>query len=119
MSFHPRFRDDCTDFLFEAILSLETAEECYRFFHDLCTVNEIRAMAQRWHTAAMLNAGFTYDEITEATGVSTATISRIKRFLQYGADGYALVLKRLGDAATAGMKARHDPAGGQNKSEEQ
>jgi TrpR-related protein YerC/YecD len=75
--------------------SLRTPEECYRFFEDLCTVGELHALAQRLEVARMLREGRTYEEIGARTGMSSATISRIKRFLQYGADGYRLVLERL------------------------
>jgi len=77
-----------------AILSLETEEECENFFEDICTVGELRAMAQRLDVARMLYAGSTYDDIVAHTGASTATISRVKRCLNYGADGYTLVLEK-------------------------
>ncbi|AZR72007.1 hypothetical protein BBF96_00450 [Anoxybacter fermentans] len=91
-----RLRDRFTDQLFKAILLLENEEECYRFFEDICTVNEIKSIAQRLEVAKMLKEGATYEEIAKVTGASTATISRVKRCLNYGADGYQLVLKRLG-----------------------
>lgn len=81
--------------LFDAILSLQNREECYRFFEDLCTVGELQAMAQRLFVALLLYEGETYEQIVQKTGVSTATISRIKRFLQYGSDGYTRVLERI------------------------
>lgn len=81
--------------LFEAILTLENIEECYRFFEDICTINELQALAQRLEVAKMLNSKKTYLDIAEKTGASTATISRVNRCLVYGADGYNLVLKRL------------------------
>ncbi len=93
--YESRLKDPAVDRLFQAILSLRNEEECYRFFEDLCTVGEIRSLAQRLQVAEMLHAGMTYDEIAARTGMSTATISRIKRFLLYGADGYKLVLERL------------------------
>ena len=83
------------DELFEAILSLENREECYRFFTDVCTINEILAIAQRMQVAKLLSQGKTYSEIEEITKASTATISRINKCLVYGADGYKLVLDRL------------------------
>jgi TrpR-related protein YerC/YecD len=83
------------DQLFEAILSLRNLEECYRFFDDLCTVNELLSLSQRLEVARMLKEGATYHEIEEKTGASTATISRVKRCLQYGSDGYQLVLRRM------------------------
>lgn len=95
MSYDQRLKDPMVDRLFAAILLLETEDECYRFFQDLCTVGEIRSLALRWEVAQMLAGGSTYDEIVSKTGMSTATISRIKRFLNYGADGYRLVLDRL------------------------
>ena len=91
-----RFRDELTDRLFDAILLLESREECYRFFEDIATVAEIKALGQRLEVARMLRLGATYDEIVEKTGVSTATISRVKRCLYYGADGYAMILDRMG-----------------------
>lgn len=100
-----RFQEPRVDRLFEAILALESPEECYRFFEDLCTVGEIRALAQRFQVAEMLDGGATYEEIETKTGMSSATISRINRYLRYGADGYRLALDRLrgregrGDAA--------------------
>lgn len=97
MGYRSRFADPRIDRLFAAILSLQTPEECYRFFEDLCTVGEIQALAQRLQVAELLQAGTTYEDISARTGMSSATISRIKRFLQYGADGYQLVLARLAD----------------------
>lgn len=91
-----RLRGEGADELFAAVLRLQTIEECYRFFEDVCTIAELQAMAQRFAVAKMLAKGQTYDEIAEATGVSSATISRVKRALYYGADGYRLVLERLG-----------------------
>jgi len=82
------------DRLFQAILSLESLEECYAFFEDLCTINELNSLAQRLEVARMLRDGRTYTSIEEETGASTATISRVKRFLQYGAGGYSLILGR-------------------------
>lgn len=83
------------DFLFEAILSLETMEECRNFFDDLCTVPELKAMAQRLQVAKMLSEHQVYSEIVSETGASTATISRVNRSLSYGSDGYTAVFKRL------------------------
>ncbi|MCL6516680.1 YerC/YecD family TrpR-related protein [Alicyclobacillus sp.] len=90
-----KLRDRVLDQLFEAVLCLKTVEECYRFFDDLCTVGEVRSLAQRLEVARMLREGCTYHQIEEETGASTATISRVKRCLQYGADGYRVVLERL------------------------
>ena len=83
------------DALFEAILSLQSVEECYAFFEDACTVKEILDIAQRLRAAKMLAAGENYVEVGRATGMSTATISRVKKCLDYGKGGYALVLGRL------------------------
>jgi TrpR-related protein YerC/YecD len=92
-----RLKDDLTDSLFEAILLLETKEECYRFFQDLATVAEIKALAQRLEVARMLEEDITYNKIAEITGASSATISRVKRCLNYGADGYKMILQRLAE----------------------
>ena len=90
-----KLKDPQTDALFDAILSLQSREECYQLFEDLCTVSEIKSLAQRLHIAKLLNQGRTYSEIFEMTGVSTATISRVNRSLEYGADGYRTVLSRM------------------------
>ncbi|MCL4439815.1 MAG: YerC/YecD family TrpR-related protein, partial [Firmicutes bacterium] len=90
-----KLKDLFVDKLFEAILLLENVEECYRFFEDIATVSEIKALAQRLEVAKMLEKDSTYTAIAESTGASTATISRVKRCLNYGADGYKLVLARL------------------------
>lgn len=81
--------------LFEAVLALETMEDCYLFFDDLCTVNEMKSMAQRLEVARMLRDKQTYSQIEEETGASTATISRVKRCLNYGNGGYLAALERL------------------------
>ncbi|MBS4197275.1 YerC/YecD family TrpR-related protein [Lederbergia citri] len=83
------------DQLFEAVLSLKNVEECYRFFDDLCTINEIQALSQRLEVARMLREGKTYHKIETETGASTATISRVKRCLNYGNDTYEMVLNRI------------------------
>ena len=93
-----KIRTEAVDHLFDAILSLENKEECYQFFEDICTISELKSMSQRLEVARMLKAGHTYDEIVEQTGASTATISRVKRCLNYGADGYKTVLDRLPEA---------------------
>lgn len=90
-----KIHDQWTDELFKAILLLENTEECYNFFEDICTISEIKAMAQRLEVAKMLKEGYTYMDISEKTGASTATISRVNRSLNYGADGYRIVLERL------------------------
>ena len=81
--------------LFEAILTLETEEECFNFFEDVCTVNELLSIAQRFAVAKMLKEDNTYLEVAEKTGASTATISRVNRSLNYGKDGYELVFSRM------------------------
>ena len=90
-----KIKTDAVDFLFDAILCLKDREECYSFFEDLCTVNEILSLSQRFEVAAMLKDHKTYLEIAEKTGASTATISRVNRSLIYGNDGYSVVFKRL------------------------
>ena len=90
-----KLRTPATDYLFEAILSLESIDECYRFFEDICTINELLALSQRIEVAHMLHEQKTYSEIAEKTGASTATISRVNRALNYGNDGYDLVFERL------------------------
>lgn len=95
MAVNEKLRNPHTDALFEAMLSLESVEECYAFFEDLCTVNELKSLAQRLQVARMLRAGESYDSIVEQTGASTATVSRVKRSLVYGADGYNMVLDRI------------------------
>ncbi|HCX78462.1 MAG: YerC/YecD family TrpR-related protein [Eubacteriales bacterium] len=81
--------------LFQCILSLKDIDECYRFFEDLCTVNEVKSLAQRLEVARMLSEKSTYQRIEEATGASTATISRVKRCLEYGEGGYKEILQRI------------------------
>ena len=91
-----KLRSPATDALFEAILSLETVDECYKFFEDACTIKEILDISQRYEVARLLSEKKNYQEISKETGASTATISRVKRCLVYGADGYTLALDRLG-----------------------
>lgn len=91
-----RIKSQQVDNLFEAILQLKTMNECYRFFEDICTVKEIQSIAQRLEVAKLLTLDKTYNEIERETRASTATISRINRSLNYGADGYNIVFKRLG-----------------------
>lgn len=92
-----KIKDKETDALFEAILKLRTIEECYAFFEDICTINEIKSLAQRLEVAKMLEQKKTYSEIQQATGASTATISRVNRALSYGSDGYKMILKRINE----------------------
>ena len=86
---------EAVNHLFDAILSLENKEECYRFFEDVCTVNELLSLSQRYEVARMLRAQKTYLDITVKTGASTATISRVNRSLNYGNDGYDMVFERV------------------------
>lgn len=90
-----KIQSEEVDNLFEAILSLENEQECYSFFEDLCTVNELQALSQRFAVAKMLKEKKTYLDIAEKTGASTATISRVNRALTYGNDGYELIIERL------------------------
>ena len=92
---NPKLRTESVDFLFDSVLKLENKEECYAFFEDLCTVNELLSISQRALVAYLLRKKKTYLEIAEATGASTATISRVNRALNYGCDGYELVFDRL------------------------
>lgn len=95
MAYDSKLKREDIDELFEAILLLETEEECYRFFEDICTINELHAIAQRLQVAKLLSQKKTYGEIEEMTNASTATISRINKCLVYGADGYKVVLDKL------------------------
>lgn len=90
-----KLKSEPVDKLFDAILTLESKEECYAFFEDLCTVNELLSLSQRFEVATMLREKKTYLEIADKTGASTATISRVNRSLTYGNDGYELVFERM------------------------
>ena len=90
-----KLKDANMDFLFDSILKLETREECYKFFEDLCTVNELKSISQRVVVAKMLTEKRVYSNIVAATGASTATISRVNRSLSYGEGGYDIVFERL------------------------
>ena len=92
---NPKIHTEAVDFLFDAIMQLKSKEECYIFFEDICTINEIISLSQRFEVATMLREKKTYLEIAEKTGASTATISRVNRSLNYGNDGYDMVLGRL------------------------
>ena len=92
-----KLRTEAVDHLFDAILSLQNKEECYTFFEDVCTVNELLSLSQRFEVAKMLRDQKTYLDIAEKTGASTATISRVNRSLNYGNDGYYMVFSRLQD----------------------
>ncbi|MFW5980573.1 MAG: YerC/YecD family TrpR-related protein [Halanaerobiaceae bacterium] len=88
--------NEFTDQLFQAILSLQSKEECYQFFKDIATISEIKELGHRLEVAKMLKLGYTYNEIVDKTGVSTTTVSRVKRALEYGENGYNLILERMG-----------------------
>ena len=90
-----KWKDRLTDQLCQAILSLKTPEAAYCVLEDVATIGEIRALAQRLEVSRLLSEGYTYPQIAQQTGASTATISRVKKFLEYGADGYKIVLERL------------------------
>lgn len=90
-----KLKDEHMDALFKAVLTLENVEECYKFFEDLCTVLELKAMSQRMQVATMLVQKRVYSDIVAETGASTATISRVNRTLNYGSDGYSLVFDRM------------------------
>lgn len=92
---NPKLKDELNDQLCKAVLQLNNIDECYQFFEDICTIGELKAMAQRLEVARMLREKNTYEAIVERTGASTATISRVKRCLNYGADGYSTVLERM------------------------
>lgn len=91
----PKVKDEHLRQLYRAMVALRTEEECRGLFFDLCTIGEVHSLAQRLEVARMLQEGFTYQQIEAGTGASTATISRVKRFLYYGAGGYKMVLSRL------------------------
>ena len=97
-----KLKNENTDLLFKAILTLKTVDECYAFFDDLCTVAELKAMSQRYAVARMLDEGEIYTKIVDQTGASTATISRVNRALNYGSDGYALTIERLKENGSEG-----------------
>lgn len=94
-----KLRTEAVDQLFDAILTLKNKEECYQFFEDLCTVNELMSLSQRFGVALMLEDKKTYVDIAKKTGASTATISRVNRALTYGVDGYELVFNRMKNQA--------------------
>ena len=92
-----KLRTDDVSQLFEAVLCLKDTEECFDFFEDICTINELLSLAQRFEVARMLRGHKTYLEIAEKTGASTATISRVNRSLNYGNDGYDMVFERMNE----------------------
>jgi len=95
MAYNSKFKKKNIDELFEAVLLLEDEEDCYRFFEDICTINEIHSIAQRLEVAKLLSEKNTYNNIEKITGASTATISRINKCLVYGAEGYQRILARI------------------------
>ncbi len=101
-----KMKDEKLDFLFNAILTLETVEDCYCFFEDLCTVSELQEMSRRMQAARMLRSNAVYADIAAQTGLSTATISRVNRCLKYGNDGYNKVLDTLEANHRAGVSDR-------------
>lgn len=90
-----KFRTELTDHLFRAVLSLESIDECYKFFEDVCTIKEIQEIAQRLEVARLLKEGKPYNDVAKETGASTATISRVNKCISYGSGGYSIVLERL------------------------
>ena len=97
MSYESKMKSEELNELFRAVLTLQDGEACYRFFEDLCTIQELQAMGQRLTVARLLKLGVTYQEVAAQTGASTTTISRVNRCLHYGADGYNRVLDQLED----------------------
>ena len=91
-----KLRNPSVDRLFQTILNLQTVEDCYAYFEDLCTIKEIRDMAQRLDTAILLDQGVSYQKITQQVGISTATIGRVSKCLNYGTGGYRAAIDRLG-----------------------
>ena len=112
-----KIKTEAVDHLFQAILTLKSPEECYLFFEDVCTINELLSLSQRYEVAKMLREGSTYLEIAEKTGASTATISRVNRSLNYGNDGYDMALKRM-QGGESGQKAEKETTG-EARAEEQ
>lgn len=96
-----KFQSESMDRLFRSILALESVEECYEYFSDLCTIKELQDMAQRLDTAVLLSEGASYQEITQKVGMSTATIGRVSRALNYGSGGYRKVIQRLNEEEEA------------------
>ena len=90
-----KIKTEAVDHLFDAILTLKTPEECYKFFEDLCTVPELKALSQRLQVAKMLDEQYVYSDIVKETGASTATISRVNRCIQYGPGGYEHQLQKI------------------------
>ncbi len=95
MSYVSKLKNEDLDRFFETVLSLKTLDECYMYFEDICTINELAAISQRLKVALLLKDRHTCQDISNNTGVSTATISRVNRCLQYGTGGYDMVIKRI------------------------
>lgn len=108
VTMNQKIHTEAVSYLFEAILSLKDENECYTFFEDVCTINELLSLAQRFEVAAMLRAGQTYLDIAEKTGASTATISRVNRSLNYGNDGYDMAFSRISPAPSLQKKKEQD-----------
>ena len=102
-----KIKDEKLDFLFQAILTLDSVEDCYSFFEDLCTVSELQEMSRRMQAARMLRASAVYADIAAETGLSTATISRVNRCLKYGSEGYNKVLDTMESSRRTGLTDRH------------
>jgi len=94
-AYQSRLQSEECDSLFRAILQLNDINECYRFFEDLCTIPELKSIAQRWEVAKQLDQGITYQELSQQLNASTATISRVNRCISYGAGGYRMMLDRM------------------------
>lgn len=103
-----KLREPTKNLFFQAILNLENIDECYSFFEDICTIPELNSISQRLQVAIMLKQGMTYTQISEKTKVSSATISRVNRALEYGADGYKTALERLDKQGLIKQTAKND-----------
>lgn len=99
-----KIKSEEMDLFFQAILKLKNIDECYNFFEDVATINEIKSLAQRLHVAKLLSEKKTYTEIADITGASTATISRVNRCVNYGSDGYTTILKRMKEESCKEVK---------------
>lgn len=99
-----KIKSEEMDLFFQAILQLQNIDECYNFFEDVATINEIKSLAQRLHVAKLLSEKKTYTEIADITGASTATISRVNRCVNYGSDGYNTILKRIKEKSCKELK---------------
>jgi TrpR-related protein YerC/YecD len=102
MTFHPNWQNKDTDYLVDNLLNLRTKDEVYRVLDDLCTINEIKSLAQRMQIVQLLHDKMVYNDIAQTTGASTATISRVNRCLHYGSGGYTLLLERMKEAEDTG-----------------